>query len=261
MSKFYFVKITNFRRANKSLHHIGVLLILILLGILALTGCRKAPTGETSAVQALYGQRVGVVIRAARYLIGEHGGETLTYNNHIATDSPSWTYALSLESQGAIENALEELFQPVMLATYTTIAESSDNLKFDGDFVLVTPTSPDSIIPPDAALKQIMSDENLAGLIVLDQDWYLDTKSLKTVACAVEITLMDSKGNTIFNSQPGLQTDGEEKLTSFLQDFLQNLTFSMFGEPSITEIQEALNVVNTEMADSIIARLQEFVPK
>jgi hypothetical protein len=201
------------------------------------------------------------VIRSTRYLFGEHGGDPVNYKAHVATDSPGWVYALSRESLNEIEDALGQLFQPVMLDGYTIIAEEIADLKFDGDLLLVTPNNPDRIMPPDATLTQIISEEKLAGLIVIDQDWYLDTKNYDTLGCGVEINLMDEAGTILFNSKPGLATDGEAKLTNLMQDFLQNLSFSIAGTPSTDDIQDAIDEVSVETADSIVQRLQEFAPR
>jgi len=117
---------------------------------------------------------------------------------------------------------------------------------------------PGTIIPPDATMRQIMEEEGLAGLIVIDEDWYLDTENFKTIACGVEITLLDEAGNVIYNSDPGLQTDGEEKFTNLLQDFVQEMSFSLFGDPNIEAIEDSLEKVNAEMAESIVNRLETF---
>ena len=107
----------------------------------------------------------------------------------------------------------------------------------------------------------VISEEKLAGLIVIDQDWYLDTKNYDTLGCGVEINLMDDRGTVLFNSKPGLTTDGETKLTNLMQDFLSNLTFSIAGTPGTDDIQAAIDEVSSEMADSIVQRLQDFAPR
>jgi len=88
------------------------LLVLVVVAVVACWGEKRV--GDVEAVRSLRGQRVGVVVRAERYLYGS--GELR--KGRYAKDVPEAVLSLAEASREPIETSLQALFSSVSLAKY-----------------------------------------------------------------------------------------------------------------------------------------------
>lgn len=234
--------------------------MLLAIAACLLAGCAPTHTGDATAVQNLAGKRIGVVVRATRYVYGDiPGRESVIHNNKKATDSPDIAYIFADQSRDAIGTSLEEMFDPIRLDNYRTVPEDESGIRFEGEMVLVSPNNHASTLPLDDKLRDIISAENLDGLIIIDQDWFFSAEDMRVIACYAEIRLLDSAGNVIFHGEPGVSEDGKARYATVSQEMIRAMTFGLGGEITSEDIQDALEEVNNEVGESIINRLNRFV--
>jgi len=129
----------------------------------------------------------------------------------------------------------------------------------DGDFVHVIPNQHAKTIPPDNKLRDIITKEDLSGIIVIDEDWYFGNSSTKSLACYAHITILNSYGRVLYHGKPGIYGDGDARYTTMFKDFSSILTLGLAGSISSKDVQNALRQVNKELGQSIAKRIRKFL--
>ena len=128
----------------------------------------------------------------------------------------------------------------------------------DGDMVLVSPTSHAKTIPPDDTLKTILAKEGLAGLIVVDQRWSLNTAdSPKFLSCKAALTILDRNANIVLDSKPGSLGGDSVILQSLISALLNEVTFGSFF--STREAKKSRQELNQKVGQNIARRIQSFL--
>lgn len=233
---------------------------LVLAIAIPLSGCGKTRIeGDRNGLRQLQGQRVGLVVRALRYLDGSIEGEKHVQRGaRVVVDVPLLAYTLAAYDSDNLEKELSEIFDIVLIGEYVPISDENA-LHFDGELVLVNPSSQKLQVPFDEGTRALIEEHSLKGIIFVDQDFHA-IQDLSLIASFSHVTIVDASGRTVFQREPGgLHEDGRGRFSSFGKDFLREFSFGLMGEATADEVDRAVKNMSSQAAEAVRQAIQTYL--
>jgi len=248
---------------------------LVLAIVILLHGCVNAKTeGDRNALKQLQGQRVGLVVRALRYVHGDlkgyvHGdlkggkfvqfgaGVSIHRGADVAVDAPLFAYGLAAHDSDNLKKELSKIFEVILIGEYVPINDENA-LNFDGELVLVNPLSQKLQVPFDEGTRSVMEKHSLKGIIFIDQEFYA-FPDLSLIGCSSHVTIVDTSGRTVFQRQPGSREDGRARFSSFAKDFLIEFSSGLMGKATADEVDQSINNVSSQAAEAVRQAIEMYL--